>query len=343
MKKTRLNRREQQALGKRFTLLLTSLLALILLAFPAFASEDDACISCHGNYDAIHAAYGHNAVSQVGSVVLFADDAHDEAGWYGPKPYFSVGVNCTTCHTTDLIAVHANDCAKCHPTAYDQLGGPWQGTCQQGGCHVAYHEDSIPAHLPFEDHSQFRRKRLPYMSQFSHLGRAPDQLSELSCQLRIRLHPAGNDNRCSDHLRRGSCNKVLDHRQRQGRDRHHFLSARQRIGDLRYASCAQQPWATYTRVLVCRPGRQRRVAEQNGNLRNLLGCHAAVNDCDCPIHLLPGRRDQAHRVGQQRNRRESLLLQNQRRPGPDRQQRRHPRDAWHDCIHAGLLVCRLGI
>ncbi len=151
MKKTLLHRGEKFS-RKHLALCITGLLTLALLAFPAFASDEDACISCHGDYASIHSSYGHGAQpSQTGSVVLFADDAHDDAGWYGSKPYFSVTVNCTTCHTTDLVAIHGSDCAKCHPTAYDQLGGPWGGTCQQGVCHPSYHDDSIQAHLPFQD------------------------------------------------------------------------------------------------------------------------------------------------------------------------------------------------
>lgn len=142
-----------KCIPSRLALLLSALLFVVLWAAPALANEGDACIACHGNYDSIHLGLaGHGATSQIGSVVLFTDDAHDEAGWYGPKPYFEVAVNCSTCHTSNLLNIHANSCSTCHPTPYEQLGGPWLGGCQQGGCHVTYHDDAITAHLPFEDH-----------------------------------------------------------------------------------------------------------------------------------------------------------------------------------------------
>ena len=101
----------------RLALLLTALLFVVLGVAPALANEGDACIGCHGNYDSIHLGLaGHGATSQIGSVVLFANDAHDEAGWYGPQPYFEVPVNCSTCHTDNLLTIHANSCSTCHPT-----------------------------------------------------------------------------------------------------------------------------------------------------------------------------------------------------------------------------------
>ncbi len=100
-------------------------------------------------FDDIHGAFNHTPGAISGSVVLFNDDSHDSAGWVGNKPYFSVAVNCSTCHISNLTAIHGNFCATCHPQPYDSLGGNWGGTCQQGGCHTVYHEDTIKAHLPW--------------------------------------------------------------------------------------------------------------------------------------------------------------------------------------------------
>ena len=146
-----------QKAGKSIRHLMVSLLVVLFLAIlgstPAMAS-DDTCIDCHGDFSQNHQQFGHSGSStQTGTVVLFSDTAHDEAGHVGSPPYFGVLVNCITCHDNDLLSIHANNCATCHPNPYEQLGGPWNGTCQQGGCHNTYHDDVLAAHLPFEDTS----------------------------------------------------------------------------------------------------------------------------------------------------------------------------------------------
>jgi hypothetical protein len=129
-------------------------ITLIFLALPAASlgatalSED--CIYCHGTFAEIHANADHAASLGNGPVVLFSDTDHDDAGWIGPRPYFSVTVECATCHASDLLAIHGQNCATCHPTPYGTLG-TWDRGCQQGGCHATYHEDETVAHLPYED------------------------------------------------------------------------------------------------------------------------------------------------------------------------------------------------
>ncbi|MGA1875965.1 MAG: hypothetical protein ACMUIA_10190 [bacterium] len=104
------------------------------------------CGTCH-----VDLQVSHKATPGSGWVVIHADTDHDDAGWYGPKPYFDVEVDCITCHTTDLLLSHGHDCLTCHPAPYNTLENNWLGGCQQGGCHTAYHEDSTMAHWPFED------------------------------------------------------------------------------------------------------------------------------------------------------------------------------------------------
>jgi hypothetical protein len=134
------------------TLLLTVLLVVGIGVVPSVASLSQECIDCHGSFADVHGSVNHNAEPASGMVTIFADNEHDDTGWYGPKPYFAVSVDCGTCHASDLLAIHANRCATCHPSPYDTLKKTtWGGGCQQGGCHSAYHADSTVAHSPFED------------------------------------------------------------------------------------------------------------------------------------------------------------------------------------------------
>lgn len=111
------------------------------------------CIDCHGTLAEAHPAVSHTATPGTGWVMIFADDDHDDAGWFGPKPYFDVQVTCAQCHSTSLTQVHGGVCATCHPTAYGALGpvGSWGGGCQQGACHASYHGESTTAHWEFSD------------------------------------------------------------------------------------------------------------------------------------------------------------------------------------------------
>ncbi|MBI5232462.1 MAG: hypothetical protein HY876_09905 [Coriobacteriales bacterium] len=50
----------------------------------------------------------------------------------------ATNVTCNACHgVQDLVIVHGRDCAKCHPLASEV--SPWNGTCQQAGCHGTLH------------------------------------------------------------------------------------------------------------------------------------------------------------------------------------------------------------
>jgi len=109
------------------------------------------CATCHGAGKTptvvcatCHEAEPHRALHdpgyQSGSVRFF--DNHE--GW-SPLDY---GVECSWCHgTANLIDVHSNNCAVCHTA-----GGPrstftsWNSTCQQGGCHVTYHDLANAGH-----------------------------------------------------------------------------------------------------------------------------------------------------------------------------------------------------
>jgi hypothetical protein len=117
---------------------------------PSIATECDVCVTCHGDEETVHGNSDHSATLGSGLVVLFPDNAHDSAGWYGDKPYFSVLVDCGICHNNNLPAIHGNDCATCHPTPYDTLG-IWGRGCQQGGCHPFYHEESSLSHFSVEE------------------------------------------------------------------------------------------------------------------------------------------------------------------------------------------------
>jgi hypothetical protein len=94
----------------------------------------------------------HAATPGSGQVMIFPDRGHDDAGWaYGQSPpHFVVTVDCAVCHATDLGAVHGGQCSTCHPAPVESLG-TWDGSCQQGGCHLTYHADSSTAHEPWED------------------------------------------------------------------------------------------------------------------------------------------------------------------------------------------------
>ena len=106
--------------GATFLLIILAIVGLGVV--PSVASECDTCIPCHGNLEDIHGDFNHSAAPGSGPVLIFADTDHDDAGWTGPKPYFDVTVACNLCHSTDLPAVHGNDCGTCHPTPYDTLG-----------------------------------------------------------------------------------------------------------------------------------------------------------------------------------------------------------------------------
>ena len=96
----------------------------------------------------IHPNVNHAATFASAPVTLFATNQHQGAGPGGP---FAALVDCGTCHTNNLPAIHGNDCATCHPSPYNTLTTSWNGGCQQGGCHVAYHQDATVVHVPFDN------------------------------------------------------------------------------------------------------------------------------------------------------------------------------------------------
>jgi len=129
---------------------LSTLLVVGIWVAPSVAFETDDCCVCHVSLEAVHGNWDHTAAPSPGTVILFSDTGHDDGGWVGDKPYFDAIVACNTCHNSNLPAVHGNDCDTCHPTPYNTLG-TWGRGCQQGGCHSFYHQDSIKAHLSFEN------------------------------------------------------------------------------------------------------------------------------------------------------------------------------------------------
>ncbi|MBE0599567.1 MAG: hypothetical protein IH614_20190 [Desulfuromonadales bacterium] len=131
------------------TWLLAALLVVGIWA-PADAILTEDCSICHGTFAEVHGSVNHTAAPASGTVAIFADTDHDDASWNGPRPYFGVRVDCSLCHSSDLLAVHADNCSTCHPQPYRSLE-TWNGGCQQGGCHSAYHEDVTVAHLPWEN------------------------------------------------------------------------------------------------------------------------------------------------------------------------------------------------
>ena len=132
------------------------ILAALLLAITIWPSPSAAetlnfanCVDCHGSE--VHNDVDHTSSPPGARVTVFADFTHDSLNWNTPSPQFDVFVNCSTCHTADLKAIHANDCSTCHSTPYDTVKDNWLGGCQQGGCHSVFHGDVTTAHDPFEN------------------------------------------------------------------------------------------------------------------------------------------------------------------------------------------------
>lgn len=105
-----------------------------LVRAPAPTEPYSLCLSCH--------SLVHNATLGSGFVEVF-DAKHDSAA----SSSDGIIAPCTTCHVTALLPAHDNRCTACHPAPYDTLGGSWGNTCQQGGCHVTYHNGPFDAHF----------------------------------------------------------------------------------------------------------------------------------------------------------------------------------------------------
>jgi len=116
--------------------------ASFLVRAPEPAEPYSLCLNCH--------SLRHDAVPGSGDVMIFEPGQHDDALPGFPTEPYVVYVDCTICHTTDLNAVHAQQCLACHTTPYDTLGS-WDNSCQQGGCHVTIHDGVAEAHDPWAD------------------------------------------------------------------------------------------------------------------------------------------------------------------------------------------------
>jgi len=65
-------------------------------------------------------------------------------------------VQCNACHAlADLKTVHGDNCGACHPTPQSTMG-PWNGTCEQSGCHAA------PLHPTMQFDHQWARMESDY-------------------------------------------------------------------------------------------------------------------------------------------------------------------------------------
>ncbi|MDA3935553.1 MAG: hypothetical protein PF636_01625 [Actinomycetota bacterium] len=117
--------------------------ANLLVRAPEPAEPHSLCLNCH--------SLVHDATPGSDYVVIFAPQQHDVPEDYMTDPY-TVLADCTICHTTELLMAHAQQCTVCHSSPYDTLR-TWDGTCQQGGCHVAIHADSPEAHDPWSPSS----------------------------------------------------------------------------------------------------------------------------------------------------------------------------------------------
>ena len=105
----------------------------MLVRAPEPAEPNSLCLNCH--------SLKHDAAPGTGYVRVF-DEKHDDVS--GPED--GINAPCTTCHVTDLVPIHADQCAACHATPYDTLAPGWEGGCQQGDCHPTYHDGPFDAH-----------------------------------------------------------------------------------------------------------------------------------------------------------------------------------------------------
>lgn len=107
--------------------------ASLLVRTPEPAEPNSLCLNCHSLI--------HDASPGSGYVRVF-DEKHDDVS----SPDDGIIAPCTTCHVTDLLPIHADQCAACHSTPYDTLEPAWGSGCQQGQCHVTYHDGPFNAH-----------------------------------------------------------------------------------------------------------------------------------------------------------------------------------------------------
>jgi len=117
------------------------------LVIAAIATEQKACTACHDLAAHPYPAEAHAV--ELGSTLGFIDLWDGQAGPYTHEGAISrTGTleYCTSCHSGDLAVLHAaNGCATCHPAPRDTFTS-WNGSCQQGGCHVTFHDDAKAIH-----------------------------------------------------------------------------------------------------------------------------------------------------------------------------------------------------
>ena len=121
----------------------------------AIAGGDRACGACHDLAGHPYVAGTHTAsvsgtqisgalVTPAGTPLLYWDNM--------PQTYG--GQTCGACHSMDLAVEHgkpssavpAAGCSACHPQPRGSFTS-WNKTCQQGGCHTAYHADMATKHV----------------------------------------------------------------------------------------------------------------------------------------------------------------------------------------------------
>ncbi len=107
--------------------------ANLLVRAPEPAEPNSLCLNCH--------SLVHDAAPGSGYVRVF-DEKHDDVS----SPDDGIDAPCTTCHVTDLLPTHGDRCVACHATPYDTLEPGWGSGCQQGECHVTYHDGPFDAH-----------------------------------------------------------------------------------------------------------------------------------------------------------------------------------------------------
>ncbi len=103
----------------------------------AIETGDKDCTACHSPTS----PHGDDAATHQASP---ASEVIDISG-------ISYGVHeCSECHgTTNLLPVHSDVCATCHPTPKDSLAGGWSGGCVEGGCHTL--TSTAPMHATIDD------------------------------------------------------------------------------------------------------------------------------------------------------------------------------------------------
>jgi hypothetical protein len=103
---------------------------------------------CHANMD------GHGDVSTIHASnitsdwITFFEDSSDHA-YNESDRGTEVNVDCTMCHaSTNLIALHANDCSICHFGSSPPVTSfaTWDKGCSQGSCHPSYHDTASSGH-----------------------------------------------------------------------------------------------------------------------------------------------------------------------------------------------------